>query len=247
MPSLVRMFPTIGLLVSGARQLFFKSSKEAGVDAGNIPGPSQVPDNELAGDVLPEASTAGDEVWPTVTLAVNQEEARSLSSLSEDGMSIPGLYETWVELEERVKQAHNDLQAIMTTREEAAILRRQAQTVLDEGEAVRGEARQISEAAWKAFERGFAVNAKGLPNRWTTVREIDEAMKTFTALQRATHTESWQEADRTRQRATTELLKVLTALSTAMAHADRELKEATNLPAVAHSLKQSADDEMRCA
>ena len=72
-------------------------------------------------------------------------------------------------------------------------------------------------------------------------------MRTHTALQRATHSESWQEADRPRQRATTELLKALAVLNTAMAHAQRELKEAANLPAVADALIQSAQEELRCA
>lgn len=79
------------------------------------------------------------------------------------------------------------------------------------------------------------------------MREIDEAMRTHTALQRATHSESWQEADRTRQRATTELLKAMAVLNTAMAQAQRELKEAANLPSVADALLQSAQEELRCA
>ena len=118
---------------------------------------------------------------------------------------------------------------------------------MDEGEAIRADAQRISESAWRAFDRGFAVSAKGLPNRWTTVREIDEAMRTYTALQRTTHSESWQEADRTRQRATTELLKALAVLNTAMAQAQRELNEAANLPSVADALMQSAQEELRCA
>jgi hypothetical protein len=172
---------------------------------------------------------------------------QDLAAARDESLTMSGLYETWVELDQRVKQAQNELQAILTTREEAAILRRRAQQRLDEGEDIRAEAQRISDTAWKAFERGFAVNAKGLPNRWTTVREIDEAMRTYTALQRATHSESWHEAERTRQRATTELLKALTSLNTALAHADRELKEATNLPSVADALKQSAQEELRCA
>ena len=42
-------------------------------------------------------------------------------SALEESDAIPGLYETWVELEERVKRAQNELQAILATREEAAI------------------------------------------------------------------------------------------------------------------------------
>ena len=42
-------------------------------------------------------------------------------STLEESDAIPGLYETRVELEERVKRAQNELQAILATREEAAI------------------------------------------------------------------------------------------------------------------------------
>ena len=108
---------------------------------------------------------------------------------------------------------------MLATQEEAALLRGQAQKRSDEGEAIRADTARISESAWRAFNRGFAVSAKGLPNRWTRVREVDEAMRTHTALQRATHSESWPEADRTRQRATTEPLKAMAVLNTAMAQA----------------------------
>ncbi|HAI08047.1 MAG TPA: hypothetical protein DCM17_01865, partial [Dehalococcoidia bacterium] len=65
-------------------------------------------------------------------------------------------------------------------------------------------------------------------------------MRTHTALQRATHSESWQEADRTRQRATTEPLKAMAVLDTTMAQTQRELKEEANLPAVADAVIQLA-------
>ncbi len=100
----------------------------------------------------------------------------------DESSTIPGLYETWGELEEGVKRAQNELQAILATREEAALLRGQAQKRSDEGESIRADAARISESAWHAFARCFAFSAKGLSNRWTTVREIDEAMRTHTPL-----------------------------------------------------------------
>ena len=222
MPSLSRMF----------RRLFSKSTKTNG--GAGITSAVQ-------------ALSPSVEEWPDGFLPVSQEADQNLSPRGDESSGVPGLYETWVELEERVKKAQSDLQAILASREKATILRRQTEEVLDVGEAIRAEAQHISEAAWKALDRGFAVNAGGLPGRWSTVREIDDAMRTYAELQRATHSETWQEADRTRQRATTELLKALTALSTATAHAERELKEATNLPAAANSLKESAREELRCA
>ena len=274
MPSLSESFPTLGLLISGTWRIFSKPKKQP-VDGFAEPKVELPPEfstaaglddtAELAqiafqagvGVPLRDLEEPGDPFLdtPSPLEAVSFRSAvptseglgQDLPSALEESATIPGLYETWVELEERVKRAQNELQAILATREEAAILRGRAQKQLDEGEAIRADAQRIRESAWRAFDRGFAVSAKGLPNRWTTVREIDEAMRTYTALQRATHSESWQEADRTRQRATTELLKALAVLNTAMAQAQRELKEAANLPSVADALMQSAQEELRCA
>ena len=274
MPSLSESFPTLGLLISGTWRIFSKPKKQP-VDGFAEPKVELPPEfstaaglddtAELAqiafqagvGVPLRDLEEPGDPFLdtPSPLEAVSFRSAvptseglgQDLPSALEESATIPGLYETWVELEERVKRAQNELQAILATREEAAILRGRAQKQLDEGEANRADAQRISESAWRAFDRGFAVSAKGLPNRWTTVREIDEAMRTYTALQRATHSESWQEADRTRQRATTGLLKALAVLNTAMAQAQRELKEAANLPSVADALMQSAQEELRCA
>ena len=238
MASLSQMFPSVTRALSAVRSIFTKSVVSGNEDVAAPESGAQVP---LAETVIPNYPIL--ETLPGEQVELDQ----AHSPASDDPFSILGLYEAWVELEERVRQAQNELQAILATREEAAILRKKAQEVLNEGEAIRAEAQRISEAAWKAFDRGFAVNTKGLPNRWETVREIDQAMKSYSALQRATHQEAWQEADRTRQRATNELLKVLSTLNTAMAQADRELKEATNLPALAASLRLSSEEELRCA
>ena len=258
MPSLSESFPTLGLLISGTWRIFSKPKKQP-VDGFAEPKVELPPEfstaaglddtAELAqiafqagvGVPLRDLEEPGDPFLDTPS-PLEAVSFRSAVPTSEGlGQDLPSA------LEERVKRAQNELQAILATREEAAILRGRAQKQLDEGEAIRADAQRISESAWRAFDRGFAVSAKGLPNRWTTVREIDEAMRTYTALQRATHSESWQEADRTRQRATTELLKALAVLNTAMAQAQRELKEAANLPSVADALMQSAQEELRCA
>ena len=270
MPSLSESFPTLGLLISGTRRLFSRPKKQdpedrlAALPGDLFPGESVAPQLEDPADLEQIAYQAGAEARPSFlpesgdslleansspvlespqdSFPMSEVLGQGFPSALEESDTILGLYETWVELEERVKRAQNELQAILATREEAAILRGRAQKRLDEGEAIRADAQRISESAWRAFDRGFAVSAKGLPNRWTTVREIDEAMRTYTALQRTTHSESWQEADRTRQRATTELLKALAVLNTAMAQAQRELKEAANLPSVADARMQSAQE-----
>ena len=162
-------------------------------------------------------------------------------------MAIQAMYKSWVELESSVIRAHDDLRAILANRERAAILRREAEQVLLEGEAVREEARRIGESAWLAFDRGFAVNPRALASQSARLKEVEDAMKTQAALQRASHRETWDESDKTRQKATADLLKVLMALRTAVVQVEREVHEAANLPAVADSLRDSAREELRGA
>jgi len=165
----------------------------------------------------------------------------------EEELTIQAMYKSWVELETSVIRAHDDLRTILANRERAATLRREAEQVLLEGEAIREEARHIGETAWQAFDRGFAINPRGLASQSARLKEVEEAMKTQAALLRASHRETWDESDKTRQKATADLLKVLMALRTAVVQVERELHEAANLPAVAESLKESARDELRGA
>ena len=165
----------------------------------------------------------------------------------EEELTIQAMYKSWVELESSVSRAHDDLQTILAHRERAATLRREAEQVLLEGEAIRVEARRIGEFAWQAFGRGFAINPRGLASQTARLREVEEAIKTQAALQRASHRETWDEADKTRQKATADLLKVIMALRTAVVQVERELHESANLPAVAEALKESAQEELRGA
>ncbi|PKB81769.1 MAG: hypothetical protein BZY88_05895 [SAR202 cluster bacterium Io17-Chloro-G9] len=130
----------------------------------------------------------------------------------EEELTIQSMYKSWVEMESSVTRAHDDLRTILANRERAAALRRDAEQVLLEGEAIREEAQRIGELAWQAFDRGFAINPRGLASQCARLREVEEVMKTQAALQRASHRETWDEADKTRQKATADLLKVLMAL-----------------------------------
>ena len=162
-------------------------------------------------------------------------------------MAIQAMYKSWVELESSVIRAHDDLRTILANRERAAILRREAEQVLLEGEAIREQARRIGESAWLAFDRGFAINPRALASQSARLKEVEDAMKTQAALQRASHRETWDESDKTRQKATADLLKVLMALRTAVVQVEREVHEAANLPTVAESLRESAQEELRGA
>jgi hypothetical protein len=165
----------------------------------------------------------------------------------EEELTIQAMYKSWVELESSVTRAHDDLRTILANRERASSLRREAEQVLLEGEAIREEARRIGESAWQAFDRGFAINPRRLASQSARLREVEEAIKTQGALQHASHRDAWDESDKTRQKATADLLKVLMVLRTALVQVERELHEAANLPAVAESLKESAREELRGA
>ena len=151
MASLSQMFPIVTRAVSLVRSVFAKSvdSENAEItapEAGAQVILTEMPDG-LQRDLaeLAEDTAAADMTTPGFSiLETLPEEEIELglehSPSSDDAFSILGLYEAWVELEERVKQAQDELQAILATREEAAILRRKAQEVLKEGEAIRAEA-----------------------------------------------------------------------------------------------------------
>jgi hypothetical protein len=144
MPSLSESFPTIGLLVSGTRKLFSRSKKQPAVEideapedlfaddsptldledaadlaqiayqagAGEIPSEIEEPDGYTLETLSPIDAAFSQETDPIATSS-----PRNLPSALEESPTIPGLYETWVELEERVKRAQNELQAILATRE----------------------------------------------------------------------------------------------------------------------------------
>ena len=116
--------------------------------------------------------------------------AQAYPFTTEEGTHIQAMYETWVELEQSVGRAHDELRAILTNRERAASLRRDAEQVLEEGEAIGEEARRIGEAAWKAFDRGFAINPQGLAFRVARLREVHQAITTQAALQTASRREA---------------------------------------------------------
>ena len=209
-------------------------------------GKTSLPDVSQSSDGPPATSTSeysaavadARSLWDT---------GREPPARLEEELTIQAMYKSWVELESSVNRAHDDLRTILANRERAAALRKEAEQVQLEGEAIREEAQRIGESAWQAFDRGFAINPRGLASQCARLREVEEVMKTQAALQRASHREAWDEADKTRQKATADLLKVLMALRTAVVQVERELHETANLPAVAESLKESARDELRGA
>lgn len=196
---------------------------------------------------VPNETPASDYSAPIAAPPSIRDTGRESPARLDEELTIQAMYKSWVELESSVTRAHDDLRTILAIRERSADLRKEAEQVLLEGEAIRDEAQHIGESAWQAFDRGFAINPRGLASQCARLREVEEVMKTQAALQRASHREAWDEADKTRQKATADILKVLMALKTAVVQVERELHEAANLPAVAESLKESAQDELRGA
>jgi len=162
-------------------------------------------------------------------------------------ISMAQMYDTWVELDETIGTAQTELRALLASRKNAEAMRRKAQDVLDQADAAWEEAGRLGDAAWTAFGRGFTASLPGVASRLRMIKEVDEARKAQAQLRLAGNTEAWEEADRTRQKATAELLKALTAVAAAAAQVDRELRETGNLPAAAGSLRNSALEDLRCA
>ena len=157
------------------------------------------------------------------------------------------MYGTWVELEDTIEAAQAELQALLINRKNSEAMRVEAEQLMEQAEAAWEEARRLGEAARKAFEQGFTVNLPGFTNRLRMIKEIDDARATSSKLRRTANGEAWEEANRSRQRATEELLKALTSVAVAASQVNRELREAGNLPKAAESLLTSALEDLRCA
>ena len=161
--------------------------------------------------------------------------------------SMAQMYNTWVELGEPVSAAQAEMQTLLANRRKSEAVRAEAQDLLDQAEAAWDEAGRQGNAARKAIERGFTMNLPGFAARLRMVDEIEKARLTQTQLRRSTNNEAWEEADRARQKATTELLKALAAIGFAASQSERELREADNLPTIAETLLDSAVEDLRAA
>ena len=161
--------------------------------------------------------------------------------------SMAQMYNTWVELGETISAAQAEMQSLLANRRKSETLRVEAQEVLEQAESAWDEAGRLGDAARKAIERGFTVNLPGFAARLRMVDEIEQARLTQAQLRRSTTNEAWEEADRARQKATTELLKALAEVALAASQAERERRETDKLPAMAETLLNSAVDDLKAA
>ena len=161
--------------------------------------------------------------------------------------SLAQMYNTWVELDETISLAQSELQELLANRKNSESLRSQAHEILGQADAAWQEAQLLSEAAWRAFGKGFTADLPGFESRLRMIREVGEARKAQAHLHRETNIDAWEEADRSRQKATADLLKALTAVASAASQVSRELREAGSLPVAAEALRRSALDDLSCA
>ena len=224
-------------------------------------GPSK-PEATIVGTAvadLPQSKQGPSESTPFDSLEFEEAEATlegkspgpgpgaAAPSITARTTSMDQMYETWVALEDTIGAAQRELQSLLANRKNTEVMRSNARELLADAEAAWREAGRLGEAAKQAFERGFTVNLPGFATRLRMIKEIEEARLTQVQLTRANNMDAWEEADRARQKATTELLKALTAIDSAGAQVNRALREAENLPATAESLRNSALEDLRCA
>ena len=171
----------------------------------------------------------------------------SITANTTQNTSMEQMYNTWVELGETMTAAREEMQTLLANRRKAEALRAEAQEVLEQSEAAWDEAGRLGDVARKAIERGFTLNLPGFAARLRMADDIEQARITQAQLRRSTTNEAWEEADRARQKATTELLKALTAIAAAASQVERELRETANLSAVAESLHSSASEDLKSA
>ena len=226
-------------------------SEEASLD----PTSSEIDQDSLAEGVVGDAPFAfvgevgeqppvGEELAPQP--AKSQEPPVSETARATQTTNMAQMYNTWVELGETNSAAQAEMQALLDNRRKAEAMRADAQDMLEQAESAWDEAGHLGDVARKAIERGFTVNLPGFATRLRMVDEIEQARITQAQLRRSTNKEAWEEADRARHEATTDLLKAMTAIAAAASQAERELRETANLPGVAESLRNSAMEDLKC-
>lgn len=143
----------------------------------------------------PPVETASDgQTTPEELVAGPVEQPTEEPSASETaGNRIAQMYNTWVGLEETISVAQAEMQSVLAKRRDSESMRDEAQKALE-------QAGRLTEAAKRAFERGFTYNQPAFTARLRTIKEVDEARRAQAQLRRESNAEVWEEADRARQK-----------------------------------------------
>ena len=102
-------------------------------------------------------------------------------------------------------------------------IRTRAQQVLDEAEAIQEEADRVMAQARNTFAKAIALNPDSLKSMSTTIRTLEEAIRTEGHLRQLTRQQAEEEADWARQRATDAILSALSAVRKVTNYVSREL------------------------
>ena len=252
MPSFSTIFPTYAGLFSKIGNFIVPSKPKIGaaVQPGQVSKPGETTGETMSrepGEAGASRFESSTEASRRALIETGAVETSGPAVLNPVEIQILHLYQSWVELDKSVFQAHEDLQRILNSRGKATVLRGQAQETLAQGEELREEAQRIGEAAWRAFDRGFATNIRGFARRRAMVREIDQYRRTQAELQRNVHKKAWEQSETSREASTIQALKAFNALAMVADQVERELAEVANLPKLAETLKASALEELGCA
>ena len=149
--------------------------------------------------------------------------------------------------EDSTDKACQELKGAQSIRSEAAAIRTRAQTVLDEMEAVHEDAERVVARTRSIFSKAAALNPEAQSSIASTIRTLEEAIRTERHLRQLTRQQAEEEAEWARKRATDAILSALSAVRKATNHVNRELGESKRVAATAESLKNSCLEDLKRA
>ena len=99
--------------------------------------------------------------------------------------------------------------------------------------------------AHNTLAKAVALNPEALSSMVTTVRMLEEAIRTERQLRQHTRQDAEEETERARQKATDTILNALSSVRMATNYVNRELEEAKRIASTAEALKLSSEDDLR--
>ena len=161
--------------------------------------------------------------------------------------SLADLAPSSIELEETTEKAREELRQIHRIRDEADEVRARGRDELDDADSLQEDAERIMGEARSVFSKAMALNPDALRSMATTIRNLEEAIRTERQLRYQTRQDTEMEAESSKQRATEALLNALSAVRKASNYVHRELDEARRVAETAKSLKGASQDDFRRA
>ena len=123
----------------------------------------------------------------------------------------------------------------------------EAQQAFYDWESIQHEAVRTRSAAQTALRQMMVYSPTDATISPGAIRQLEEASRTQSNFQRATHEEGWEEAILFGQRTVSEILRALNAISMARGQAQREVEEAHRLMEAAQALRNEGIGELENA